>query len=172
MPIFEHSQTKIIEVTFSFPEVVTACKKYSINYFSGYSQFQSPMNSMIMPIFDYTHPKSFESTLHSIKFYQHAKNHAITLFHSRNIVALKILQSDWATAFRPISQKPDLSQIWDLYRNVAKNIDFHYRPNLAKLIAKFFNNFKIPFFGPFWDILGKSFIQNIQPCHMQLHMGF
>ena len=35
MPIFDHAHQKIIEVTFSFPEFVSACKKsvYSIYSF-------------------------------------------------------------------------------------------------------------------------------------------
>ena len=43
MPIFDHSHRKLIEVTFSFPKFVKACKKqvYSINLLLRYSQFQS-----------------------------------------------------------------------------------------------------------------------------------
>ena len=48
------------------------------------------------------------------------------------------------------------SQIWDLCRNTANNITFHYRTNLVKII-KFINKFKKtrfwPIFGQFSQIL-------------------
>ena len=41
MPIFDQTQPKIIEITFSFPEFASVCKKsvHSINSFLRYSQF-------------------------------------------------------------------------------------------------------------------------------------
>ena len=36
------------------------------------------------------------------------------IFFPGNITDLKILQSDWPTAFWPISQETDFFQIWDL----------------------------------------------------------
>ena len=45
---------------------------------------------------------------------------------------LKIQQSDWPRAFWSISQEQDLSQIWDLYRDTANNINFHCISNLGK----------------------------------------
>ena len=47
------------------------------------------------------------------------KHQAFSLFCSRDIVDLKILQSDWLTAFWPISQEPDFSQVQDLCKNTA-----------------------------------------------------
>ena len=44
----------------------------------------------------------------------------------------KILQSDWPRQFWPISQELDFSQRWDLRRNIANNINFHYRSNSEK----------------------------------------
>ena len=45
--------------------------------------------------------------------YQHAKNEAIS-FSSRDMVDLKIPQSDWPRPFWPIPWEPDLSKIWVL----------------------------------------------------------
>ena len=59
-----------------------------------------------------------------MNLYQHTKNQAFLLFCSRDVVNLKILESDWPTAFWPISQELDLSQIWDLCKDTVNNIDF------------------------------------------------
>ena len=53
----------------------------------------------------------FIQLLISMNLYQHAKNQAFSLFCSRDIVGLKILQSDWSRAFWPIYQEPEFSQI-------------------------------------------------------------
>ena len=50
------------------------------------------------------------------------------------MLGLKILQSDWPRAFSPMSQEPDFSQIWNLSKNIANNINFHYRPNPEKIM--------------------------------------
>ena len=63
---------------------------------------------------------------------QYAKNQAFSSFYSRDIVDLKILQSDWSIAFWPISQEPDFSQVWDLCKNTANITKFLYRPNSEK----------------------------------------
>ena len=68
-----------------------------------------------------------------MNLYQHAKYQDFPLYCSKDIVDLKILQSDWPRAFWPISQETDSSQIWDLCKNKANNINFHYRPNLEKI---------------------------------------
>ena len=46
-----------------------------------------------------------------MSLYQHAKNQAISLLCSGDLVDLKILQSDWQRAFWRISQEPDYPQI-------------------------------------------------------------
>ena len=61
-----------------------------------------------------------------------------------------MLQPDWPRQFRPISQKQKISQIWDLCRNTAYNISFHYRTNSS------FNKFKNSVFGPFCKIFGQK----------------
>ena len=68
-----------------------------------------------------------------MNLHQYAKNQAFSSFCSRDIVSLKILQSDWLRAFWPISQEPDFSQVWDLCKNTANIIKFLYRPNSEKI---------------------------------------
>ena len=48
-------------------------------------------------------------------------------------VAWKILHSDWLRAFWPVSQEQDFCQIWDLCRNKAYDINFHYRTYSVKI---------------------------------------
>lgn len=55
-------------------------------------------------------------------------------------------QSDWLTGFWHTAQEQDFSQIWDLCRNIANLINFHYRIIHEKLMTKFFREFKTPFF--------------------------
>ena len=46
-----------------------------------------------------------------MNLYQHAKNQAFSSSLSRDIVSLKILQSDWRRTFCHISQEPKFSKI-------------------------------------------------------------
>ena len=48
---------------------------------------------------------------------------------------------DWLITFWSISQKPEFSPIWDLSRNTANNINFHYRTNSVKIDDKIFQYF-------------------------------
>ena len=59
------------------------------------------------------------------------KKQAFSSFCSRDIVDLKILQSDWPRAFWSISQEIDF-QVWDLRKYTVNNIKFRYRPNSGK----------------------------------------
>ena len=71
--------------------------------------------------------------------------------------------------FQPISQEPDFFQIWNLHRNIANNIDFHYRPNAENK----FNNFQKPYFSPISGHFQDKFsYKKIKLCHAELHMGF
>lgn len=74
-------------------------------------------------IFEYTQPKIFEPALNFHDLEQHPKK-AISSFCSRDLVNLKILQSGWPTTFWLISQKPNFSQIWNVYSNIVNNINF------------------------------------------------
>ena len=70
---------------------------------------------------------------------------------SRDMVDLKIWKSDWARVFWPLSQEQDFSQIWDLWKDISKNINFHFKPSSEELMTKFLNKFKKTYF---WLIFG------------------
>ena len=72
-----------------------------------------------------------------MNLYQHVKNEAVSSMCSGEIADLKILQSDMLREFWPISQEQHFSQIWDLSRNTAYHINFHYRTNSVKIIPCF-----------------------------------
>ena len=55
--------------------------------------------------------KKFNQLLIFVNLYQHAKNEAVASIYSRELIDLKILQSHWLTAFWPISEEQDFSQI-------------------------------------------------------------
>ena len=55
--------------------------------------------------------KTFNQLLIFLNLHQHAKNEAVSLICSGEIVDLKILQSDWLRAFWLIFQEQDFSQI-------------------------------------------------------------
>ena len=68
-------------------------------------------------IADWQHPfltmpnqKIFDQLLVFVNLYQHAKNETVSSICSREIVDLKILQSDWQRALWPISPEQDFSQ--------------------------------------------------------------
>ena len=88
MPISDHAHPKIIEITFSFPEFAPACKisVHSINSFLRYSQSQSPVTRLVMPILTMSIQKFFDQLLIYVKLYQHAKNQAILLICSGDVV--------------------------------------------------------------------------------------
>ena len=83
MPIFDQAHPKITETTFCFPEFAKPCKKsvHSIYSFLRYSQFLSPVTRLAMPI-----PKFFDQLLIYVNLYQHAKNQAISLICSGDVV--------------------------------------------------------------------------------------
>ena len=49
----------------------------------------------------------------------------LSSFYSRDIIELKIQQSDWPRACWTISQESDFSQICNLCMNISNNINFH-----------------------------------------------
>ena len=107
-----------------------------------------------------------------MNLHQHAKNQAFSSFCSRDIVDLKILQSDWLNAFWPISHEPDFSQVGDLCNNIAININFFTDQIQRKVMTKFSNKFKKPFFGSFWPFIGqKKIFLKIWLCQAQHHVG-
>ena len=87
---------------------------------------------MVTPILDHAYPNIFQLTSNFHVYISTAKNEAFSSFCSRDIIDLKILQSDSPRAFWPISLKPDFSQVRDLSKNTATNINFLYRANSEK----------------------------------------
>ena len=61
-------------------------------------------------IYDHAHANFFQQVLISTNLYQDAKNQAFSTFCSKDILDLKILQSDSPRAFWPISQESEFSQ--------------------------------------------------------------
>ena len=98
-----------------------------------------------------------------MNFYQHTKNEAVSWICSGEMEDLKILQCDWLRASFPMSEKKDFPQIWNLFRNTANDINFHYRKNSVKINDQIFLQIQKPYFGLTSPILGeKIFLQNIQ----------
>ena len=143
MPISDQHNAKIIKVTFKCPEFLSIQQKsaYSIDSFLRYSQCSCPVARVTIPIFHHTHA--------NMNLHQCAKNQAFSSFGSRDIVNIKILQSDWLRASWSISQEPDFSQVWNLCKNTANIIKYLYRPNLEKIWLNFPVNSKHSVFGPF-----------------------
>ena len=82
--------------------------------------------------------KCFDQLLVYVNLHQHAKNTAISLISSGDMVDKKILQSDWLTTFWPISQEQKFSQVWDLCRNTANDIYFNCRTNSVNINDQIF----------------------------------
>ena len=118
------------------------------------------MARLATPISDHVHPKIFWSTFNLCEFVSICKKSGYYIDLFWRYGWLKNLQSDWLRTFWPISQEPEFSQICDLYRNTANNINFHHRTNSVKI--NFSINPKNHVFGPFsqfWEqkkISGKS----------------
>ena len=91
MSIFDHTHTKNIESTFSFPEFVPACKKsaYSIRSFFRYSQFSDLWPDWSHPFLTMPNQNIFNQHLIFANLYQHAKDETVWLIYSREIVDLK-----------------------------------------------------------------------------------
>ena len=82
------------------------------------------------------------------------------------MVDLKILQSGWLRTFWTKSQEPEFFLIWDLCRNTANNIKFHYRTKSVKIKHKIFQyiqkNLFLTHFWPIFQIFWakKMFLKN------------
>ena len=93
-----------------------------------------------------------------LNFHHHHKNQFIPLilsWHTANFWVLRLewphpfltMATPWPREFSPISQEPNFSQVWDLCKNTAININFTDQfPK--KLRTKFSNNLKNGFFSP------------------------
>ena len=102
-----------------------------------------PHSFLTMP-----HQKIFNQIF--VNLHQPDKNEAVSSICYGEMLALKILQSEWLRPFQHISQEQHFPQIDDLYRNTALNINFHYRKNSGKINGQFFLQIqKNPIFGHF-----------------------
>ena len=160
---------------FCFPEFALPCKKsvHSINSFLRYSQFLSPLTRLATHISPHANQKFFGQLFVYMNLYQHAKNQAISLTCSGDMVDSKILESNWMRTLWHISKEPEFSQIWDLCRHTANNINFHYRRNSVETNDKIFQYIQKLYFWPIFPIFGKkNFFSGKSGHHAQLHMGF
>ena len=140
MHISDHAHPKI-EITFlAFPNLHQHVKYQFIplTHSLGYSQFQSPVTRLTMPIFDHVHPKNFGSTFDLCELVSTCKKSGDFIDLFRRYGWLK----------NPAIWLPDnilahisenfFSQIWDLWRNTINNICFHYRTNPVKINDQIF----------------------------------
>ena len=109
-----------------------------------------------------------------LNFHQHHKSQFIPLipsWHTANFWVLRLewphpfltMATPWPREFSPISQEQNFSQVWDLCKNTAININFTDQfPK--KLRTKFSNNLKNPNLG-----VTVFFLQKLG-CHAH-HMG-
>ena len=117
----------------------------------------------------------FDQLLIYVTLYQHARHQPISLTNSGDTADEKIMQSDWLI-FWPIKEEQRFSQIWDLGKNTANNMNFHYRTNSIKTNDQILHSKNLvywPNFSPlsqFWR--QNKFLQNIQPCYIQFHISF
>ena len=168
-PIFDQAHPKITESVFSFPEFAPACKNHFIPSIHSWEKDNFRVLRPDWPRLFFTIPNQncFDQPLIYANLYNHAKNQAyVDLFWWYGW--LKILQSDWLRTFWPKSQEQNFSHIWDLSRNNANSLNFHYRTNSVKI----FNKFKDPCFWPiFGSFSQKLFFQKFWLCHAQPQMG-
>ena len=110
----------------------------------------------------------FNQFLILVNLYQYAKNEAVSSISSREIVDLKVLQSDWLQTFWPISQEQ-----WELCKNTANNKVLIIEQIQGKLMTILFFKFKKTYFWPISLISGAKKVFPKEPgCHAQLHKGF
>ena len=76
--------------------------------------------------------KKFSTSFSFLNLSQH-KNEAVSLICSEEIDYLKILQFDWLRVFWYKSQRQDFSQILDLWRSTANNMNFYYRTKSVRI---------------------------------------
>ena len=129
------------KLPFNLCEFVPACKKQLIPSVHSWDKFKlSPETRLATPIFDNAQLKKLDPLLIFVNLYQHAKNEAVSLICSEEIIDWKTLQSDW------------LIKSW--------SISFHYKTNSVKINDQiFFFNSKNPIFGLFPRFLGQKFFQ-------------
>ena len=127
----------------------------------------SPVTRLATSISDHVNRKNFWSTFNLCEFVSTSKKSGSFIDLFWRYGWLKILQSDWLRTFWPISQQPVFSQTWDLCRNIANNILFHYRTYSVKINDKIFQYIqKALFLAHFPNFVGKKlFLENPALSH-------
>ena len=103
-------------------------------------EIQSILNyvtRLVTPTFDHSHTKFFDQLLIYGNLYQHAKNLTISPF-GLEIWLIKI----WLWYFDLYLKNKKNSQIWDLWRNTANNLNFHQRKNSVNPFLVHFYDFE------------------------------
>ena len=102
----------------------------------------------------HTQCKQYYQKFPFINLSKHTKNQANSSIRSWDKANLKILNSDWPTAFLPLSQALEFSQAWNFHRDVANDERLHFRPFPGKNNDRIFKNpWKTLFLGHFGPIL-------------------
>ena len=81
----------------------------------------------ISQLFNFSIFQNIIQLLISLNLYQHAKNQAFSSFRSKDIIYLKILQSNWSKTF--LTNILGTKIFKDFSKHTAININFHYSPN-------------------------------------------
>ena len=96
---------------------ITFCLRYS--WFKNYAVWLGES------IFNLPKLKFTNHLLHILNLFLSGKNQVDSSIFSWEKADLRILQSDRLRAFWLITQEPEFSKIWDLYRHAANNMNFH-----------------------------------------------
>ena len=165
IPIFDHTHQPIP----AFLNLLEHAKNQFISSLHSWDtvNFRVPWPDRPHPFLTMPTQNFFDHILIYVNSYhQHAKNQAVSLI----FLEIWLIKN---------SCKPKFSQKWDLSRNTAENISFHYRTNSVQInckIQKIFNKFKKPFLAPFLPIFPilsvNKIFWKIWLCHAQLHMDF
>ena len=158
MAIFDHTDPKIIESTCNFSEFVTVNKKnhfipsvpfWNKAYFKvpwqdkhfliGYKLLWVCINMQKISLFHLFNlsPETNQKLSNQVFLWIciNTINKAVSSNCFREIVVLKILQSDWRRAFWLISHEKGFSKITNL---CTDNINFHYWTNSVQIDKKTF----------------------------------
>ena len=110
--------------------------------------------------------KNFQSNFNFYEFVSKWEKKGYLSILSEDITDLKILQSDWLRAFRPLSRELDFThRICVGSQQIIET--FIIEAIQKKSLTKFFSKFKTPIVGG-----KKTFPTKIRLCQIQLHLGF
>ena len=138
MPIFDQAHSKIIEITFCFPEFTPPCKKsvHFLNAFLRYSQFRVLWPNWSHPFLTTHIQKFLDQLLIYVNLYDMTKpGYFIDLFWRYGWLKNAAI---WLAENILAHISGTFSQIWDLHRNTANKINFHYRSNSVNINDQIF----------------------------------